>query len=332
MSELPDPGLPAASHPAETRLPSQSRGIWIALASSAAFGLSGSFAKGLFEAGWSPTAAVAARMAGAALVLAIPALIAMRGRWVLLRTNWVSIALFGLFGVGACQLCYFLAVQRLDVGVALLLEYLAPVLIVLVLWAKHQKRPSIATIAGTLLSLAGLVAVLDLAGTTRIDPIGVLWGLGAAIGLTVYFFISARIDGALPPIMLSAGGMAVGAVTMLAVGGLGILPMQWAAGTGSFAGFETPWWLALTGLILIATVFSYTTGVMAARELGSKVASFISLTEVLFAVLWAWLLLAELPGAVQLFGGLLIVCGVVLVRIDELRTAKVARIAKRPRR
>ena len=82
-------------------------------------------------------------------------------------------------------------------------------------------------------------------------------------------------------------------------------------------------WLALTGLILIATVFSYTTGVMAARELGSKVASFISLTEVLFAVLWAWLLLAELLGAVQLFGGLLIVGGVVLVRIDELRAARI---------
>ena len=81
-------------------------------------------------------------------------------------------------------------------------------------------------------------------------------------------------------------------------------------------------WAALIGLILIATVFSYTTGVMAARALGSKVASFISLTEVLFAVLWAWLLLSELPGPVQLLGGLLIVGGVVLVRVDELRSAR----------
>jgi drug/metabolite transporter (DMT)-like permease len=58
---------------------------------------------------------------------------------------------------------------------------------------------------------------------------------------------------------------------------------------------------------------------MAARALGSKVASFVSLTEVLFAVLWAWLLLGELPGAIQLLGGVLIVGGVVLVRLDELR-------------
>ncbi|PRB70537.1 EamA family transporter [Arthrobacter sp. MYb213] len=303
----------------------QLTGVWIALASSAAFGLSGSFAKGLFEAGWTPAAAVAVRMAGAALILAIPALLAMRGRWVLLRTNWASILLFGFFGVGACQLCYFLAVERLDVGVALLLEYLAPVLIVVVLWMRHKKRPSVATIGGTLLALAGLVAVLDLSGTSSLDPIGILWGLGAAVGLTVYFFVSARVDGALPPIILSAGGMLVGAVSLGLVGLFGILPMHAEFGSGSFAGVQVPWWVALLGLILIATVFSYTTGVMAARALGSKVASFISLTEVLFAVLWAWLLLSELPGPVQLFGGLLIVLGVVLVRIDELRSARIRR-------
>ncbi|GED04995.1 hypothetical protein AUR04nite_05270 [Glutamicibacter uratoxydans] len=323
MSQSPDSADSSVLSAEPQRASSSAMGVWIALASSAAFGISGTFARGLFEAGWSPVAAVTARMAGAALVLAIPALLAMRGRWTLLRTNWVSILLFGLFGVGACQLCYFLAVQRLDVGVALLLEYLAPVLIVLVLWMRHKKRPSIATILGTLLALGGLIAVLDLTGTSKIDPIGVLWGLGAAVGLTVYFFISARVDGALPPIMLSAGGMAIGALAMVVVGAFGILPMEFSTGSGSFAGYETPWWLALTGLILIATVFSYTTGVMAARALGSKVASFISLTEVLFAVLWAWLLLAELPGPVQLLGGLLIVGGVVLVRIDELRSTRI---------
>ena len=294
-------------------------GIWIALLSSAVFGLSGSFAKALMEAGWSPAAAVTWRMAGAALVLAVPAILAMRGRWVLLRTNWVPILLFGLFGVAACQLCYFLAVQRLDVGVALMLEYLAPVLIVLVLWVRHQKRPRIPTIAGTLLALVGLMAVLDVAGSTRIDPIGVLWGLGAALGLTVYFFVSARVDGALPPIMLSAGGLFVGSLLMGVIGLFGILPMDVSFTAVNLAGMHTRWWVALGGMILLSTVIAYVTGIMAARALGSKVASFISLTEVLFAVLWAWLLLGELPGLVQLFGGLLIVGGVVLVRVDELR-------------
>lgn len=294
-------------------------GVWVALLSSAVFGLSGSFAKALMEAGWSPAAAVTWRMAGAALVLAIPAIIAMRGRWTLLRTNWAPILLFGLFGVAACQLCYFLAVQRLDVGVALMLEYLAPVFIVLVLWIRHQKRPRIPTIAGTLVALVGLMAVLDIAGTTSIDPIGVMWGIGAAIGLTVYFFVSARVNGALPPIMLSAGGLLVGSLMMALIGLFGILPMEVTFTEVNLAGLQTQWWVALGGMIILSTVIAYVTGIMAARALGSKVASFISLTEVLFAVLWAWLLLGELPGLIQLFGGLLIVGGVVLVRVDELR-------------
>jgi drug/metabolite transporter (DMT)-like permease len=71
--------------------------------------------------------------------------------------------------------------------------------------------------------------------------------------------------------------------------------------------------------VLLATVVAYVSGIVAARALGSKVASFVSLTEVLFAVIWAWLLLGELPGPIQLLGGLLIVGGVVLVRLDELR-------------
>jgi drug/metabolite transporter (DMT)-like permease len=71
--------------------------------------------------------------------------------------------------------------------------------------------------------------------------------------------------------------------------------------------------------VVLATVLAYVSGIMAARALGSKVASFVSLTEVLFAVVWAWLLLGELPGAIQLLGGVLIVGGVILVRLDELR-------------
>ena len=61
-----------------------------------------------------------------------------------------------------------------------------------------------------------------------------------------------------------------------------------------------------------------------ARILGSTVASFVGLTEVLFAVLFAWLLLGELPGLVQLAGGVLIISGVVAVRLGELRRARVA--------
>ena len=298
-------------------VPASVSGLMIALASSAVFGLSGSFAKSLLESGWTTAGAVAVRMLGAAAVLAIPALIALRGRWHQVRSNWRTILLFGFIGVAGCQFFYFNAVERLSVGVALLLEFLAPVLMVLWIWAATRRRPGIRTILGAVAAVAGLVLVLDLGGSVRIDPVGVLWGLAAAVCLAIYFFITAKQNDSLPPLVLATGGMLVGGTTMAALGLAGILPLGFSTSSVQLADWQTAWWVPVAGLVLFSTVLAYVTGIIAARALGSRVASFVSLTEVLFAVLWAWLLLAELPRPVQLAGGALIVAGVVLVRSDD---------------
>jgi drug/metabolite transporter (DMT)-like permease len=112
-----------------------------------------------------------------------------------------------------------------------------------------------------------------------------------------------------------------GAVVMWLAAATGLLPMAFSTADTTLGPWVTPWWVPLGGLVVLATVLAYVSGIVAARALGSKVASFVSLTEVLFAVIWAWLLLGELPGPIQLLGGVLIVGGVVLVRVDELRTA-----------
>lgn len=315
---------PSGTRPSGTRPPAAgflASGLGVALFSSAVFGLSGSFAKALLETGWTPGAAVTARLTGAAIILAVPAVPALRGRWHQLKDNWLTILLFGLIGVAACQLFYFNAVARLSVGVALLLEYLAPVIIVLWLWTASRKRPRPLTIGGTLLSLGGLILVLDLTGAVKIDFIGVLWGIAAAVCLAIYFFITAKENDTLPPIVLASGGLMVGAAVMWLAAATGLLPMEFSTADTKLGPWVTPWWVSLGGLIVLATVLAYVSGIVAARALGSKVASFVSLTEVLFAVIWAWLLLGELPGPIQLLGGVLIVGGVVLVRVDELRGA-----------
>ena len=292
-------------------------GVAVALLSSAVFGLSGSLAKSLLETGWTSTAAVAVRMGGAAVVLLIPALIVLRGRWYQVRENWKTILAFGFIGVAGCQFFYFNAVERLSVGVALLLEFLAPVLMVLWIWVATRRRPGLKTMGGALAAVCGLVLVLDIGGDVQMDPVGVLWGLAAAVCLAIYFFITARQNDSLPPLVLATGGMLVGAATMVTLGAAGILPTGFSTNDVVLAGRVTPWWVPLAGLVLFSTVLAYVTGIVAARTLGSRVASFVSLTEVLFAVLWAWLFLSELPGTVQLAGGALIVLGVVLVRSDK---------------
>ena len=300
--------------------PRRSRfGLTLALLTAAAFGTSGAFARSLIDAGWSPAAAVTARVCVAALVLLVPSVLALRGRWHVLRRNLSMITFFGLVAVAGCQVAYFNAVQHLSVGVALLLEYMGIILVVGWLWARHRQRPRKLTIGGTVVSILGLALVLDLAGDSTVDVVGVLWGLVAAVGLAVFFVVSAKSDPELPPLVMAGGGMTVGAVALIALGAVGVLPLAANTDDVVFAGHDVPWWAPVAGLSLIAAVFSYVVGIMAARALGSKLSSFVGLTEVMFAVLFAWLLLGQLPTAVQLIGGALIVVGVAMVRVDELR-------------
>jgi drug/metabolite transporter (DMT)-like permease len=295
-------------------------GLTLAVLSAATFGTSGAFASSLIGAGWSPAAAVITRVAVAAAVLTIPALIQLRGRWSMLRRGAGRAAAYGLVAVAGCQLFYFNAIERMPVGVALLLEYLAAVLVVGWLWLRHGQRPRRLTVVGAAVAIAGLAMVLDLGGSARIDLVGVMWGLLAAVGLAIYFLLGAATDEEpLPPVVMAWAGMCIGAVALAALGWIGVLPLTATAGSVGFLGHRVSWVVPMLGLSLVAAVIAYVAGIGAARRLGAKLASFIGMAEVLFAILFAWLLLGQLPSAVQFLGGAFILAGVTLVRTDELR-------------
>ena len=298
-----------------------SAGLALAVLSAATFGLSGTFASSLIAAGWSPAAAVLARIAVAALLLTVPAMVALRGQWALLRRNAGPVAAYGLFAVAAPQLCYFNAVARIPVGVALLLEYLAVVLVVGWLWLRHGQRPRRLTVAGGVAAIAGLAMVLDLTGAAHLDPLGVVWALLAAVGLALYFLLSAaRHAEPLPPMVMAWAGMCVAAAALAALGFARVLPMTASTSDVHVLGHQVSWIVPVLGLSLLASVVAYVAGIGAARRLGAKLASFIGMAEVLFAIVFAWLLLGQLPSAVQFLGGAFILAGVTLVRADELRT------------
>jgi drug/metabolite transporter (DMT)-like permease len=293
------------------------RGLALALASGAAFGTSGVLAKSLLGAGWSPGAAVTVRITVAAAILVVPAARALAGRWHLLRRSAGLVVTYGLVAVAGCQVFYFNAVRSLSVGVALLLEYLGIVLVVVWLWARHGQAPRGRTLAGIVASVGGLVLVLEVAAGLTVDVAGALWGLGAAVGLAAYFVISANDGTGLPPLVMAAGGMVVGAVALALAGLFGVVPMEVAAADVELAGAQVPWFVPILGLGIVAGAFAYAVGIASTRILGSKVASFVGLTEVLFAVGFAWLFLGESLSVSQLVGGALIVTGVVAVQSDR---------------
>lgn len=294
-------------------------GLLLAVASATSFGLSGALARGLLDTGWSAGAAVGLRVAIAAAVLLVPGILALRGRWHLVRDNAGIVAVYGISAVAGAQLCYFYAVTYMQVSVALLLEYTAPVAVVMWLWLRHGHRPSGLTLLGAAIAACGLVLVLDVVSGAELSTVGVLWALGAMVGAASYFVISADESNGLPGISLAAGGLLVGGALLLGAAAIGVLPFDVSTADAVYAGFSLPWWQPVLALGLVTAAFAYVTGIAAGRRLGSRLASFVALGEVLAAVLWTWLLLGELPRAIQLAGGLLVLAGVVVVKLGEGR-------------
>jgi drug/metabolite transporter (DMT)-like permease len=287
----------------------------LALVSASSFGLSGSLARSLLDLGWSPAAVVATRVAGAFLILLIPCLVLVRRIGLPTRGQALRMLAYGVVAIALAQLCYFSAVQYLSVGVALLLEFLAPVLLIGWHWARTQRRPAWPVLAGAGLSMVGLAFVLDLRGGLTLNPIGVAWGLGAALCLCAYFLLSEDkgTDTPIHPLLLTTAGTGIGAGVLLAAAAADILPLA-ASGPTNLAHWSVSWWVPVMLLILVSAVLAYPSGIVAVRGLGSSLGSFVALTEVIFAVIFAFVLLGQRPGPMQLVGGALILAGIALVQ------------------
>lgn len=299
-------------------------GLLLALVSAGTFGLSGALARGLLDTGWTAGALVLARVGTAAVVVAPLGAWALRGRWHLLRSNLGLVATYGVVAVAGAQFCYFSAVAHMQVGPALLVEYTAPAAVVVWLWWRRGQRPGPMTIAGAAVAAVGLVLVLDLVSGADISLVGVLWALAAMLGAATYFVISADERNGLPPMALAAAGLVCGGLALAVLGAVGLLPLAASAAAVSYDGRETAWWVPLLLLGIVTAAVSYVTGIAASRRLGSRLASFVALTEVVAAVLWAWALLAELPRPVQLLGGVLVLAGVVTVKLGERQVVATA--------
>jgi drug/metabolite transporter (DMT)-like permease len=269
------------------------------------------------DIGWTAGAATLMRVAIAALVLVVPGVMALDGRWHLLRRALPTVLAYGVFAVAGAQLCYFLAVGYLDVGVALLIEYTAPVAVVMWVWFRQGSKPSRLTVSGAALGLAGLVLLLDVLGEGSVSMVGVGWALGAMVGAAVYFVVSADNSNGLPGITLAASGLVVALIVLGVAAITGLLPIAVSVGQVRFTGFSLPWWAVGLALGAITAALAYVTGIASVRTLGARLASFVALTEVLAAATFAAILLGQMPGPLQLAGAALVVAGVVVVKMGE---------------
>lgn len=300
---------------------STSRGLLIGVLASLTFGTSGAFIKPLLESGWSPAAAVTARAGVAGVVLLPIAIGALRGKWASVwRARWRILGM-ALIGVAGTQLVYFASIQRIPVSTALLIEYLAPLLLVAFVWARTRRMPRAVVIVGSVVAIGGLVLVIGPGSLVAADGLGFVFASLAAVGCAIYYVIAARPSDGLPPVAFAAAGLVLGALVLGLVGLAGLVPFTAEFGSVALLGASTPWWVPLAIVAVVSTAVAYVASIAASEMLGSRLMSFVGLLEVVFASVFAWIVLGEALTPLQLLGGALILAGIAFVRSEKAADA-----------
>ena len=293
----------------------------LGLVASLAFATAGPLARTMFDLGWTPGAAVLWRTLGGGLALLPLAAWSLRGRWRLVLREWRLVIAFGAFGVVTAQTLFFAAVSRMSVGLALLVEYTAPVALVIWAWLRRRSVPSAFVLSGSVLAVFGLLCVLDLAGAIP-DVLGLLFAGGSMIGAAGYFVLSAR-PSELPPVALASTGLLAGSLGLAGLVASGFLPYAAPLGSVRLMSQVMPWWVAFAALVVISTAVAYGLGIVGIGFMGERLGSFVSLSEVIFATMLAAVALSEVPRPIQVTGGILILAGVVVIRLAENRSRRV---------
>lgn len=273
---------------------SRSAGLAFGVVSAVSFGASGPCAKALTDVGFSPLQAVWIRIVGAAVVL-VPAALGLRGRAmpVALRRHWALVLMYAVTAVALCQALYFIAASRLPVGVAILLEFTGPVLVVGWLGlVRRQKVPRNAYV-GVMTAVVGLLVVVQIWSGVRLDPLGLAAGLGAACGNASYFVIIDRLTGRVDPLVLTSGGMCVAAVVLLPLAAPWRAPWHLLGADVALGSHSAPGWSIAVVLIGMSTVISYLAGAAAVQRLSAPVACGVAYIEAVAASVFAGSLLGS---------------------------------------
>lgn len=276
-------------------------------------------AKAAIDAGLSPEQVASARIClGAAILLVGTALFRPRALRVR-RRELPTLVAYGLVGVAAVQLLYFVAVARLPIGVAMLLEYLSPVLVTL--WVRFVRGTRLprAIWLGVGLAVTGLVLVAQVWHGLALDTVGVLAGLATAACSATYFLLGERSVAAGDPVGITTWGLVVGSAAVTAVAPVWSLPGGVVLGDATFGPWHLPAWVLLVAVAVVSTVVAYLAGMASLRHLPSSVVSVLSLIEPVTATALAWALLGQALSVPQVVGGVVLLGGALIVQLTSRR-------------
>jgi drug/metabolite transporter (DMT)-like permease len=231
-----------------------------------------------------------------------------------IRSDAPALVLYGVLAVAGVQVAFFNALLYVPVAIALLLEFLGPILVLGWVWLVRRQPLGARTLFGAVVALFGLSLVVQIWTGVELRWEGLAWGLAAAVCQASFFLVADRAGNTTPPLVLAGVGMTLGTVVVALLGLAGILPVVIdTAATGVLlAGVDVGWPVVATLLVVVSSVIAYLAGVAAIARIGAPRGSLVALLEVVASAVASWLLLGQVPTLVQAVGGALILGGVAM--------------------
>jgi drug/metabolite transporter (DMT)-like permease len=294
-------------------------GLALVLCGSALFILNAGVSRVIIRSGVDPATFTTVRVTGSALIFALwtacwrrQSLYLPRGRELLVLIG------LGLAGVALLQWTYFVAVQRLPVGVALLLQFTAPVLVAL--WSRVVRKEAVRNRMWVAigLSFVGLAVIAQVWEGMILDPVGVLAGFGAAIFMATYFLLGEHGVNTQDPMTVIVWAFLIAALALNIVHPVTNLSVG-VAGTstsllGSLSGLSAPVWALIAWVIVMGTVVPFGLELYALQHLPATLVIMVAMLEPVGVNVLGWVWLDETLSPVQILGGVAVVTGIVLAQ------------------
>jgi drug/metabolite transporter (DMT)-like permease len=312
LSEAAFPVVPARTR--RVRL-----GYAMAALAAVLWGVNGAVSKVILASGFSSERLAQLRSLGAAAGLLLILAVAAPGRLRLTRRELPYLVVFGVAGLAFVQWFYFLAIHRLAIGVATLLEYLAPLLVAL--WARLVYHDPVRhrIWAALALALLGLALIVNLfGGGASLSSTGVAFGLAAALAYTLYVLLAEHAVGGRDPVSLLAWGFGFTSVFWAVLVPWWSFPGHVLTRDTSLHGHlhavHLPVWLLAVWMIVLGTIVPFFLLVSALRHLSATRAGIVAMLEPVVGALVGWIWLAESLNGVQIVGAVVALSAIVLAQ------------------
>ena len=312
---MTEPLLPAREPPRDRR---PVVGYTMVIVAATLFGVNGAVSKVALTSGLSSLRLTEARSAGACIALTLIALARDPASLKVDRRELPRLALFGVVGVAFVQLFYFLAIHRLPVGIALLIQYIGPVLVAIYARTFGHEHVGRRIWLALVLSLIGLTLMVQLWRGVTLDGLGVTFALIAAVVFAVYLLLAEREVQKRESIPLLAWGFFFAVLFWTIVQPWWSFPTSTVARTVSLQGhlssLHLPVWALVLWVIVLGSAVPFALIVGAMRHITATQVGVTAMLEPVVATVAAWLWLRESLSAAQLAGAAVVLCGIALAQ------------------